>query len=157
MIQKKLKKVTIYSDGACKGNPDGPGAYASIIQYVDDAGQMHEKELCEGFENATNNRMELLGVINALKELKTSCEVEVVTDSNYVVKAFNEHWIDSWIKNNFRIGTKNEVKNIDLWKELLELIKNHKMKWTWVKGHDGHPENSRCDHMASKKAESLKN
>lgn len=144
-----MQKVTIYSDGACKGNPNGPGGYGAIIQYVDKNGKLHEKEISKGFKDTTNNRMELTAVIDALKELIVSCDIDLYTDSNYVVKAFNEGWVDNWIKTNFRIGKKDEVKNIDLWEELIKLTREHKIKFHWVKGHAGHKENERCDKLAS--------
>lgn len=152
-----MQKVTIYSDGACKGNPNGPGGYGAIIQFVDNKGKLHEKEISKGFKDTTNNRMELSAVIDALKELTVSCDVDLYTDSNYVVKAFNEGWVDNWLKTNFRIGKKDEVKNIDLWEELIKLTREHKVKFHWVKGHAGHKENERCDKLASDAAKQESN
>ena len=146
-------KVTIFSDGSARSNPEGPGGYGTIIQYVDPKGELHEKELSCGYAKTTNNRMELMGVIAGLEALNRPCEVEVVSDSSYVVNAFNEHWIDGWRKSNFRRGKTNEVKNIDLWERLLAAMAPHRVTFTWVKGHAGHPENERCDKLATTAAD----
>ncbi len=143
-----MKKVIIYSDGAAKGNPNGPGGYGAIIQYTDANGVLHEKELSGGYRLTTNNRMELMGVISALEALNQGCQAEVISDSVYVIKAFNEHWIDKWVNTNWMRG-RDPVKNVDLWMRLLEAAKPHQIKWTWIKGHAGHPENERCDRLAS--------
>ena len=146
-------KVSLFTDGAARGNPEGPGGYGAILQYVDPKGVLHEKEISKGFEKTTNNRMELRGVIAGFRELVRPCEVDVYTDSQYVVNAFEKGWISGWQAKNWRIGTKNEVKNIDLWMELLDIIKPHEVRWHWVKGHAGHPENERCDRLATKAAD----
>ena len=150
-------KVTIFSDGSARSNPEGPGGYGTIIQYVDPKGELHEKELSCGYPKTTNNRMELMGVIAGLEALNRPCEVEVVSDSSYVVNAFNEHWIDGWRKSNFRRGKTNEVKNIDLWELLLAAMAPHRVTFTWVKGHAGHPENERCDKLATTAADFFRN
>ncbi len=141
-------QVKIFSDGAAKGNPEGPGGYGTVIQYTDPKGVLHEKELSGGFRRTTNNRMELMGAIKGLEALNRPCEVVMVSDSAYVINAFNQHWIDGWLKSDFRRGKPNEVKNIDLWQRLLAAAAPHRITWTWVKGHAGHPENERCDSLA---------
>ena len=143
-----MKHVDIWTDGASKGNP-GPGGYGVILKYVDKNGKLHRKEIKEAFESTTNNRMEVLSAIVALKELKEPCEVTITSDSKYLVNAFNENWIDSWIKSDFRRGKSDEVKNIDLWEELIELTKKHKVSFIWVKGHADNEENERCDELAN--------
>lgn len=145
--------VTLYSDGSARGNP-GPGGYGTILEYIDGRGELHTREYTAGFECTTNNRMELLGVITGLEALNKSCFVEVVTDSKYVADAFNQHWIEGWIKKDWRRGKKDEVKNIDLWLRLLEAMNPHQVKFTWVKGHAGHPQNERCDELATTSADS---
>lgn len=147
-----MKKIQLYSDGSSRGNP-GPGGYGTILRYVDSKGDTHEREYTEGFKNTTNNRMELMGVIRGLEELKEPCQVEIISDSKYVTDAFNQHWIEGWQKKNWRQGTANPVKNIDLWKRLLEAGEKHELTFTWVKGHAGHPENERCDELATDSAD----
>lgn len=137
-----MKSVEIFTDGACSGNP-GPGGYGAILRY-----KGKEKEISGGEPHTTNNRMELLAVINALKLLKEPCEVQLYSDSQYVCNAFNLGWVEKWKSKNW-MRTKNEsVKNPDLWKELYSLCQTHKVTYNWVKGHDGHPENERCDRLA---------
>lgn len=145
-------KVKIFTDGSARGNP-GPGGYGAVLQYIDSKGQLHEKELSAGYAHTTNNRMELLGVIAALEALNRPCEVELVSDSQYVVKAFQDHWIDGWIKKNWMRGKSEPVKNTDLWKRLLEATKPHQITWVWIKGHAGHAENERCDRLATQAAD----
>ena len=106
--------VKIYTDGAARGNPDGPGGYGTVLEYVDTKGQLHKKELSQGYEKTTNNRMELMAVIAGLEALNRSCEVEVYSDSQYVVNAFNQHWVDGWIKKGWKRGKNEPVKNIAL-------------------------------------------
>lgn len=142
-------KVTIYTDGAARGNPDGPGGYGTILQYVDSTGKLHERELSAGYRKTTNNRMELMAVIVGLEALNRPCEVEVYSDSKYVIDAFEKHWVDSWLKNGWKNSQKQAVKNIDLWKRLLAVKERHKVHFNWVKGHAGHPENERCDKLAT--------
>lgn len=146
-------KVYIYTDGSARGNPDGPGGYGTIMKYTDGQGITHTREYSGGFKQTTNNRMELMAVIVGLEKLTKPCEVEVVSDSKYVTDAFNQKWIDNWQKNNWRNSTKQPVKNIDLWKRLLEAAKPHQIKFTWVKGHQGHEENERCDYLATSAAD----
>ena len=146
-------KVEIYSDGSARGNPDGPGGYGTVLHYIDTKGQVHEKELSAGYDKTTNNRMELLGAIKGLESLNRPCEVELYSDSKYVISAFNENWIDGWIKRGWKTAGKQPVKNIELWKRLLEAAKPHKISWIWVKGHNGHPENERCDELATTAAD----
>ena len=145
--------VTIYTDGAARGNPDGPGGYGTVLQYVDSAGELHEKELSQGYLKTTNNRMELMAAIAGLEALKTSCNVTLYSDSKYLVDAFNMSWIDSWIKKGWKRGKNEPVKNVDLWKRLLEAKKNHNVEFVWVKGHDGHTLNERCDVLATSAAD----
>lgn len=147
-------KVMIYSDGSSRGNP-GPGGYGTVLEYIDSKGELHTKEISEGYPDTTNNRMELMGVIAGLEALNKQCDVQVVTDSKYVVSAFNEHWIDGWLKKDFRRGKSDEVKNIDLWERLLAVMKKHHVTYTWVKGHAGHPQNERCDTLATAAADSI--
>ena len=116
-----MKEVLIYTDGSCLGNP-GPGGYGVILKYKE-----HVRELAQGFTHTTNNRMELMAVIAGLEALNRSCDVEVYSDSKYVVDAFNQHWIDNWIRKGWKRGKNEPVKNIDLWKRLLEAAKPHKM------------------------------
>lgn len=147
-----MKKVLLYTDGACRGNP-GNGGYGSILRFEDSRGEVHSKELSAGYRQTTNNRMELLAVIRGLEELKRPCDVQVFTDSKYIVNAFEEGWVDNWLKNNWKRNKKEAVKNQDLWKRLLELMKLHKVEYQWVKGHNGHPENERCDELATAAAD----
>ena len=139
-----MKKITLFSDGSALGNP-GPGGYGVILRY-----NGKEKELFGAEKHTTNNRMELKGVIEGLKALKEPCEVDIVSDSSYVVKGINE-WLPNWIKRNFK-----KVKNPDLWQEYLEVAKPHKIDAIWVRGHDGHAENERCDFLARSAAEKIK-
>lgn len=145
--------VKIFTDGAARGNPEGPGGYGCVLQYVDTKGQLHEREFSAGYKKTTNNRMELMAVIVGLEALTKPCDVEIISDSKYVTDAFNQHWIEGWIKRNWRTSTKQEVKNIDLWKRLLRAKEPHAVTFTWVKGHAGHPENERCDTLATTAAD----
>ncbi|MCR4908882.1 MAG: ribonuclease HI [Lachnospiraceae bacterium] len=146
-------KVKLFSDGSSRGNP-GPGGYGTILQYVDRAGKLHEREYSGAEEKTTNNRMELMGVITGLEALTKPCEVEVISDSKYVTDAFNQHWIESWIKKGWR-NTSGEVKNRDLWERLLKAAEPHRVVFTWIKGHAGHEENERCDTLATCAASEL--
>ena len=143
-----MKHVDIWTDGASKGNP-GPGGYGIVLKYVDKNGEIHRKEIKEAFESTTNNRMEVMSAIVALKELKEPCDVTLTSDSQYLVKAFNENWIDGWLKKDFRRGKSDEVKNIDLWEELIPLTTKHNVNFVWVKGHAENVENERCDELAN--------
>ena len=138
--------VKIFTDGAARGNPEGPGGYGTVLQYVDTKGQLHEREFSAGYKKTTNNRMELMAVITGLEALTKPCEVEIISD-------FNQHWIESWQKNNWKNSAKQAVKNIDLWQRLLKAKAQHDVKFTWVKGHAGHPENERCDKLATEAAD----
>lgn len=139
-----MKKITLFCDGSALGNP-GPGGWAAILRFGN-----AEREICGGEIHTTNNRMELLAVIEGLKALKEACEVEVVSDSSYVVKGINE-WLEGWIKKDF-----NKVKNPDLWREYMNIAKEHKVEATWVQGHNGHAENERCDVLAKTQAQKMK-
>ena len=141
-----MKSVTIYSDGACLGNP-GPGGYGVIL---DHKGKRVEKSA--GYRLTTNNRMELLGVITGLASLKETCNVLVVTDSVYVINGIKKGQAVSWRARGWRTKAKTPAKNVDLWKRLLELCERHAVDWEWVKGHNGHPENERCDELATEAA-----
>lgn len=149
-----MKHIDIWTDGASKGNP-GPGGYGIVLKYVDKNGELHRKEIKEAFESTTNNRMEVLSAIVALKELSEPCDVTLTSDSQYLVKAFNENWIDTWIKKDFRRGKSDEVKNIDLWEELIPLTKKHNVHFVWVKGHADNVENERCDELANEAIEEM--
>ncbi len=145
--------VEIYTDGAARGNPEGPGGYGVVMRYVDAKGQEHIKELSAGYDKTTNNRMELMGAIVGLESLNRSCDVALYSDSQYVIKAFNDKWLDGWIKRGWKTAGKQPVKNVELWKRLLEAAKPHNIKWNWVKGHAGHSENERCDELATTAAD----
>ena len=147
-----MQDVTLYTDGAARGNPEGPGGYGAILQFVDRQGNLHEKELSAGYRKRTNNRMELMAVIAGLEALTRPCRVEVVSDSQYVTNAFLKGWLDGWQKRNWK-GAPGPVKNVDLWKRLLAAAKPHELHFTWVKGHAGHPENERCDKLATAAAD----
>ena len=142
-----MKKVEIFTDGACKGNP-GPGGWGAILRYKD-----VEKEISGGEADTTNNRMELTAVISALELLKEPCEVELYTDSQYVANAVNLGWAKKWKANGWMRNKKEKALNPELWEKLLNLLKKHSVKFNWVKGHAGHPENERCDRLAVAQAE----
>lgn len=135
--------VEIFSDGACKGNP-GPGGWGALLRY---GGK--EKALCGGEANTTNNRMELMAVIQALEALKRPCPVRITTDSQYVKRGVNE-WMTRWKRNGWRTADRKPVKNRDLWERLDQALSRHEPQWHWVKGHAGHPENERADQLANK-------
>ncbi|MGE4397078.1 MAG: ribonuclease HI [Sulfurimonas sp.] len=139
-----MKKITLFSDGSALGNP-GPGGYGAILRFGN-----KEREISGGEAHTTNNRMELLAVIEGLRALKEPCDVEIISDSSYVVKGINE-WLDGWIKRDFK-----KVKNPDLWMEYIEVSKPHKINATWVRGHNGHAENERCDILAKQEAQKMK-
>lgn len=141
MTRKKHGIVEIFSDGACSGNP-GPGGYGAILKY----GQ-RVKEISGGEPETTNNRMEMMAIIEALRQLKRSCKIKIVTDSNYVVKGMTK-WVAGWITRNWLNSQKKPVLNRDLWEELLKLSQPHQIEWAWTKGHHGHLENERCDQLA---------
>ena len=152
----KAMKVRLYSDGSSRGNP-GPGGYGTILQYTDPNGKLHEREYSEGFIDTTNNRMELMGVIRGFEELKKPCRVDVISDSKYVTDAFNQGWVDSWIKHSWKGAGNKPVKNVDLWQRLIQAKTMHEASFFWVKGHDGHPENERCDRLATSAADRIVN
>ena len=137
-----MKKVTIYTDGACSGNP-GPGGWGAILEW-----NGVEKELSGGEAQTTNNRMELTGVIRALSALKEPCEVDLYTDSKYVLDALTKGWAKSWRARGWVKADKKPALNPDLWQTLLELTERHTMHYHWVKGHADNPKNNRCDQMA---------
>lgn len=141
VTNSRQQVVEIYTDGACKGNP-GPGGWGAVLKY---AGR--EKEISGCTAQTTNNRMELTAAIEALRQLKRPCKVRLVTDSNYVVKGMTQ-WIAGWVKRNWINSQKEPVSNKDLWEELLQLSRRHRVEWKWIKGHFGHPENERCDELA---------
>ena len=145
--------VKIYTDGAARGNPDGPGGYGTILSYTDPSGKEHSREFSAGYKKTTNNRMELMAAIVGLEALIKPCTVELYSDSQYLVKAFNDHWIDGWIKKGWKRGKNEPVKNKDLWQSLLPAKQPHKVTFIWVKGHDGHPQNERCDSLATTAAD----
>jgi ribonuclease HI len=141
MTQDTENMVEIFADGACKGNP-GPGGYGAILRY---GKRTKEISGCDG--QTTNNRMEMTAVIEALKLLKRPCKIRIITDSNYLVKGMTQ-WLHVWIKRNWMTSQKKPVLNRDLWEELSELSQMHQIEWKWIKGHQGHPENERCDQLA---------
>lgn len=147
---ENLTFVEIFTDGACSGNP-GPGGWGAILR-----SNGVEKELSGGEIHTTNNRMELLAVINALEALKRPCKVKITTDSSYVVNGINEGWAESWRKNGWRKKDKKPALNPDLWERLLNLLEIHQAEFVWIKGHNGHPENERCDKLAVSYYENLK-
>lgn len=138
-----MKKVEIYTDGACSGNP-GAGGWGAILKY-----KGHEKEVSGYAPETTNNRMELTAVIEALKCLKEPCEVKIYSDSQYFCNSILKGWAETWQKNGWKKSDKKPVLNIDLWQEILDLLGIHKAEIEWVKGHAGHPENERCDYLAT--------
>ena len=143
-----MKTVTLYTDGACSGNP-GPGGWGAILSY-----NGVEKELSGGDANTTNNRMELLAVISGLEALKETCRVDLYSDSKYVIDGLSKGWAVSWRKNGWRKADKKPALNPDLWERLLNLVEKHQLAYHWVKGHADNPYNNRCDQLAV--AESLK-
>ena len=145
-----LKKVDIYTDGSCKYNP-GPGGWGAILVY-----NGHEKEITGGEAATTNNRMELCAVIEALAALKEPCEVTLCSDSKYVIDGLEKGWAEGWRARGWKKADKSPALNSDLWERLLEEVSRHKMTYIWIKGHDGHPFNERCDTMAQNSADKYK-
>ncbi len=141
-----MKHVTLYTDGACRGNP-GRGGWGAVLVYG-----AYEKELSGGEPSTTNNRMELMAAIEGLRALREPCTVDLYSDSKYLVDAFEQHWVDAWRASNFRGG---KVKNPDLWQQLLALTEVHTVRFLWVKGHNGHAYNERCDRLATAFADSF--
>jgi len=144
-----MKHVYIYTDGACRGNP-GRGGWGAVLVYGG-----REKELSGGEAMTTNNRMELSAVIAALSALKEPCKVTLTTDSQYVVNAIEKGWLDSWRNNKWRKSDKSAVLNVDLWEQLVALLERHRVSFVWVKGHNGHHYNERCDALATAFADSF--
>jgi ribonuclease HI len=142
MQENRMKQVTIYTDGACSGNP-GPGGWGAILEY-----NGHRKELSGGDPATTNNRMELIGVISALRALNEPCEVALYTDSQYVVNAIEKGWAVKWRANGWMRNKKDPALNPDLWEQLLDLCATHRVTFHWVKGHADNPNNNRCDQLA---------
>ncbi|MEZ5742682.1 MAG: ribonuclease HI [Sphingomonadaceae bacterium] len=141
-----MKKIDVFTDGACKGNP-GPGGWGALLRMGG-----HEKELHGSDPETTNNRMEMTAVIRALKALTEPCEIELYTDSRYVIDGMTK-WIEGWKRKGWVNASKKPVKNVDLWHDLIEVTQTHRINWHWVKGHNGHPENERVDKLASDAAE----
>ena len=137
-----MKQITVFTDGACSGNP-GPGGYGVILRY-----NGSEKELSGGFNRTTNNRMEIMGAIVALEALLEPCTVTIVTDSQYLVNTVEKRWIFSWKARGWKRGRNEPVLNVDLWERLLPLLERHRVTFTWIRGHAGHAENERCDGLA---------
>ena len=149
-MSAQLKKIEIFTDGACSGNP-GPGGWGCILRYGN-----AEKELSGGEADTTNNRMELTAAIEGLKALKEKCEVTLYTDSQYVANGINKGWARTWQKNGWIKSDKKPAQNRELWEELITLIDRHDVTVVWVKGHSGHPENERCDRLAVAMSERYK-
>ncbi|XTZ11941.1 MAG: ribonuclease HI [cyanobacterium endosymbiont of Rhopalodia inflata] len=143
-MNNSLKKVLIYTDGACSGNP-GAGGYGTILIYNE-----YRKKLSGGFRLTTNNRMEMMAAIVGLEILNTKCDVTLYTDSRYLVDAITKGWAKKWRDNSWKRNKKESAKNPDLWQQLLDLCEKHQVNFVWVKGHAGHPENEYCDHLAVK-------
>lgn len=142
-----MKQVEIYTDGSSRGNP-GPGGYGTVVKFGP-----HTRELAQGFQATTNNRMEILAAVAGLEILKEPCEVTVFSDSRYLVDAQTKGWVEGWKKRNWIKKDKKEVKNIDLWKRLEKAAEGHRINWQWVKGHAGHEMNERCDLLATEAAD----
>lgn len=142
-----MKKIYIYTDGACRGNP-GPGGFGALLCYGE-----HRKELSGGFKNTTNNRMEIMAVLAALKALKQPCSVVLCSDSKYVIDALSKGWAEKWRAAGWMRTRKDKALNADLWEQVLSEVSKHSMEYIWVKGHDGHPENELCDKLAVSAAE----
>ena len=143
-----MKSVILYTDGACRGNP-GPGGWGVWLRYGE-----HERELCGGEWETTNNRMELMAAIQGLSVLSSACQVQLFTDSKYVLQGITQ-WMPDWKKRNWKTAAKKPVKNVDLWKELDEQVARHQIDWQWVKGHSGDPGNDKADELANRGIDSL--
>ncbi|MBO4376751.1 MAG: ribonuclease HI [Lachnospiraceae bacterium] len=152
-MNNNLTKVEVYTDGAARGNPEGPGGYGTILRFTDSKGTVHEREYSQGYVKTTNNRMELMAAIVGLEALTKPCEVTLYSDSKYLTDAFNAGWVDNWIKNNWKSASKQPVKNPELWQRLLKAKEPHRVTFVWVKGHDGHEFNERCDKLATSAAD----
>ena len=143
-----MKRIEIFTDGACRGNP-GPGGWGALLRYGD-----HERELFGGEPDTTNNRMELMAAIRALETLREPCDVDLTTDSEYVRKGISE-WLPAWKARNWKTADRKPVKNADLWQQLEQAAARHTVRWHWVKGHSGHDENERADQLANRGIDSL--
>ena len=148
-----MPNVTIYTDGAARGNPNGPGGYGAIVRYEDASGKVYEREYSSGFAVTTNNRMELMAAIVALENLKVPCNGTLYSDSKYLVDAYNEGWVWYWREHGYRNKQGDTVKNVELWQRLLAQTDRHEVAFVWVKGHNGHAENERCDELATSAAD----
>lgn len=148
-----MTRVQIFTDGSARGNPDGPGGYGAVLQFTDSSGKLHEKVMSAGYKRTTNNRMELMAAIVGLEALNRPCQVQLYSDSKYLTDAFNQRWIENWLANNWKRGKSGPVKNIDLWERLLKAKAPHEVEFIWVKGHAGHPQNERCDKLATSAAD----
>ena len=144
-----MSMVEIYTDGACRGNP-GPGGWGAILRF-----DGTEKHLYGAEADTTNNRMELMAAIAALESLTSTCEIDLTTDSQYVMKGITE-WIEGWKKRNWKTAARKPVKNVDLWQRLDKIVSQHKVKWHWVRGHSGHPENELADQLANRAIDEMK-
>ena len=142
-----MKTVTIYTDGACSGNP-GPGGWGAVLRYRSTDGQVYEKELSGGDASTTNNRMELTAFIEAVGLLKEPCEIRYCSDSQYVINGLEKGWAKGWRARGWKKADKSPALNPDLWAKALDLAEQHRITYVWVKGHAGHPENERCDQLA---------
>lgn len=146
-------EVFMYTDGAARGNPDGPGGYGTVLIAVDGKGEKHVREYSQGYVKTTNNRMELMAVIVGMEALIRPCRVKLYSDSQYVIKAFTDHWIEGWVKRGWKNSKREPVKNVDLWKRLIRAVEPHQVEFHWVKGHSGHEMNERCDLLATTAAD----
>ena len=140
--------VILYTDGSARGNPNGPGGYGAVLQFIDAKGQLHEREYSQGYIKTTNNRMELMAAIVGLEALIKPCNVKLYSDSQYLCNAFNQHWIEGWIKKGWKRGKNEPVKNRDLWERLLAAKAPHNVEFLWVKGHAGNAGNEKVDELA---------
>jgi ribonuclease HI len=143
-VSEQFQEVVIYTDGACTGNP-GPGGYGAVLRHNN-----HRKEISRGYRKTTNNRMELMAVIEALESLKNPCKVQLFTDSQYIADSVNQGWARRWKENNWKRSKKEKAMNPDLWEKLLKLLTLHEVEMRWLKGHDGDPENERADYLATR-------
>jgi ribonuclease HI len=148
-MDKEKPIIEIFTDGACEGNP-GPGGWCAILRYKN-----HEKIISGHEQNTTNNKMELTAIIKALEIIKRKSKIKVYSDSQYVIKGMNE-WLPNWIKNNWKNSKKTEIQNKELWMKLYELSKKHEIEWFWIRGHEGHPENEKCDKIAKENIKKIK-
>lgn len=145
-----MKKVTIHTDGSCLGNP-GPGGWAAILHYG-----KYEREMVGAEPMTTNNRMEMLAAVAGLEALREPCEVDLHSDSSYLINAFRKGWVEKWQRNGWRTAGKDPVKNVDLWQKLVALNDTHRIEFHYVAGHSGHPLNERCDELAREAATQIK-